>query len=578
MIIDLEKAAKLISQGAKAWNQWRKRYPGFYPNLDGVELHKLDLKGINFSGVSLRHAVINDCNLQLASLVSARLNEANLQNNDLTSARMIAAELTDADLSGSILKNANILTASVRGARFEYVNFVGHDMQALDLRDVSFRGADLSNQYLARSDLSGACLDDCILANSDLSEANLQEASIINVDLSGCKLNGVNFNKANLTKSIFAKNDMESINFEEALLIDCDFRQATMKRSNFRKADMTGCLLWEANTIDWTLSDVKCGHASWDKPGKQKTHYGKHDFERIYSDTLTLKLCYPFRMLAAEISTLPILIEHLQASHWGTSIRLKSIKDYAGGSLVTLSIDEVSAYKPSELREALQREANSIMMAQIAMRQDVVLQRALKEEVANIKENFWPRLLELASENEREVVRNLTIIFMDLSGFSKWKDEELAYKLALFRGLVKPVLQRWNAGHPNMEGDSLRVTFNNATVGLACACMLRNVLVGAGFELRIGVELGEVSIVHNVVTNQPDLEGTAVSMAARLEAAADTGEILVTDKVKYHSDQRGYFEFLSRRVPLKKGIGKKRSGDEIECYAVNMIKSVEALH
>jgi hypothetical protein len=71
-------------------------------------------------------------------------------------------------------------------------------------------------------------------------------------------------------------------------------------------------------------------------------------------------------------------------------------------------------------------------MAQVAMRQDLLLQRSLKEVIANIKENFWPRLLELAVE--REVVRDLTIIFMDLSGFSPWRDDDLAHKLALFRG------------------------------------------------------------------------------------------------------------------------------------------------
>jgi class 3 adenylate cyclase len=54
--------------------------------------------------------------------------------------------------------------------------------------------------------------------------------------------------------------------------------------------------------------------------------------------------------------------------------------------------------------------------------------------------------------------------------------------------------------------------------------MLRNVRVAAGFELRIGLELGEVSVIHNAVTNQPDLEGTAVSMAARIEASAKPGE------------------------------------------------------
>ena len=574
-MLELKEAIALISKSPREWNQWRVKNKGIYPNLDGIELHDLDLKGIDFSGISLCHAIINNCDLQSASLVSARLNEANLRNNNFSSARMIAADLTDADISGSIIKNANILTTVVRGARFEGVDFTGQDMQALDLRDVSLKGADLSNQYLARSDLSGANLDNCKIANSDLSDINLQNTSLINVDLSSCKLTGTNFYQANLTKTIFSNNTIENSNFEEALLIDCDFRQSMIKSSNFHKADMTGCLLWEVNAIDWILSGVSCHYAYWDKQGKRKTHYGKHGFERIYSDSLTIELPYPFRLSAAEISTLPILIEHLQASQWGTSIRLKSIQDDAGGSLVVLSIDEVSAYNPSELKELLQREANSIMMAQAAMRKDVTLQQALKEEVANIKENFWPRLLELASENEREVVRNLTVLFMDLTGFSKWKDDELAHKLGLFRGLLKPVLQRWGANHPNMEGDSLRISFKNATLGLACACMIRNVLVGAGFDLRIGVELGEVSIVHNVVTNQPDLEGSAVSLAARLEAAAEPGEILVTDRVKFHSDKGSYFQFTSRQVPLKKAIGEKRSGDLIECYSVEMIKPLE---
>lgn len=575
-MLNLTEAIELISKSPKKWNQWRANNKGIYPNLDGIELHDLDLRGIDFSGISFGNAIINHCNLQSASLVSARLKEANLRNNNFSSARMIAADLTDADLSDSVIRNANILTTIVRGALFEGVDFTGQDMQALDLRDASLKGADLSNQYLARSDLSGANLDHCKLINSDLSDANLQNTSLANVDLSSCKLTGANFLRSDLTKAIFTNNTIENNNFEEAILIDCDFRRATLKRSNFHKADMTGCLLWEVNTIDWILSGVNCHYAYWDKQGKRKTHYGKHGFERIYSDSLTVELPYPFRLSNTEISTLPILIEHLQASHWGTSIRLKSIQDAAGGSLVVLSIDEISAYNPSELKELLQREANSIMMAQAAMRKDIILQQALKEEVANIKENFWPRLLELASENEREVVRNLTVLFMDLTGFSKWKDDELAHKLGLFRGLLKPVLQRWGANHPNMEGDSLRISFKNATLGLACACMIRNVLVGAGFDLRIGIELGEVSIVHNVVTNQPDLEGSAVSLAARLEAAAEPGEILVTDRVKFHSDKGGYFDFTSRQVPLKKAIGEKRSGDMIECYSIDMIKPVDS--
>ncbi|MEO0442829.1 MAG: pentapeptide repeat-containing protein [Pseudomonadota bacterium] len=574
---EINAAKRLIAQGPQVWNRWRKKNPAVFPVLDGIELLDMNLSGIDLSGISLRNAVINRCNLSSALLVSAQLNEANLQENNFSSARMIAAELNDADLSRCLLTNANILTASVKGARFDEVDFTGHDMQAFDLRNTSFRKANLSNQFLSRSDLSGATLDECNLVNSDLSYGNFSHASLANVNLCSTQLTGARFINCNLNHSNFSSTRLEEIDFESANLKGADFRQCVVKRCSFKKAEITGCFFDEVKTIDWVLSDVKCSYAYWDKQGIQKTYYAKHDFERIYSDTLTLELLYPFRLSASEISTLPILIEHLQATQWGTSIRLKSIGDSSGGSLVVLSIDEISAYNPSELKNILQREANYIVMAQISMRQDILLQSALKEEVANIKENFWPRLLELAAENDRQVVRNLTTIFMDLSGFSRWKDDVLAQKLSLFRGLVKPILSRWNAGHPNMEGDSLRVSFKNATIALACACMLRDVLIGAGFKLRIGMELGEVSIVHNVVTNQPDLEGTAVSMAARLEASAQPGEVIATDKVKFYAEHRGYFHFEPRQLPLKKGIGAHKAGDIIECYAVAPLKSLEEI-
>ena len=66
-----------------------------------------------------------------------------------------------------------------------------------------------------------------------------------------------------------------------------------------------------------------------------------------------------------------------------------------------------------------------------------------------------------------------------------------------------------------------------------------------------------------------------MSLAARIEASAKADEILTTDKVKFHKDNRGYFEFLPRRVALKKGIGNKKSGDFLDCYSIKLLKSVE---
>ncbi len=256
-------------------------------------------------------------------------------------------------------------------------------------------------------------------------------------------------------------------------------------------------------------------------------------------------------------------------------MRLKSISDVAGGALVKFVVEEVGSHNPTELKNQLQAEAERIQLAQLMLRNNTQLHFQLKEKVAAIREEFWPRLLELAVDHEHEQVRNLTILFMDLKGFSKWSDGELSEKLSLFRGLVKPILKKFAAGHPNMEGDSLRVTFKNATAGLSCACMIRNVLRAAGFELRIGVELGEVLVVHNEVTDIPDLEGVAVSMAARMEAAAEPGEVLVSQRVRHYAERSELFEFTPRRVPLKKSIGAIAQGEYIECFAVEAIKNLQ---
>jgi len=164
---------------------------------------------------------------------------------------------------------------------------------------------------------------------------------------------------------------------------------------------------------------------------------------------------------------------------------------------------------------------------------------------------------------------------MDLKGFSKWRDDELSEKLSLFRGLVKPILNKWSGNHPNMEGDSLRVTFTNATAGLSCACMMRNVLTAAGYELRVGVELGEVSVIRNEVTEILDLEGVAVSMAARLEAAAEAGEVLVSHRVRHYAERSDLFTFIPKRVALKKSIGSFAQGEHIDCFAVEPIKNLQ---
>lgn len=567
-----EEIHQLLKAGSTAWNTWRKNHPGVALNLDGFSLKNLNLDGIDFSGISMQDATITGCSLRRANLISANFKNSSLLRNDLSGAKLIAAILKGADLSESVLNNASILTASTQGARLDKIDFRGHDLGGLDLRSSSLVGCNLSHQSLAKVDLSNIDFTDANLENADLSYSNLTGAKLSHARLKDTKLQGAVFKDAVMDKVDLSNVNLQGLDFSGVNLRGCDLREANLQHAHLPGADITGAKLWRIQSHGWDISRVKCEYAYWDKNGGEKTVYRAHEFEKIYREAITIELKYPHRLTNNELATLPILLEHLQASQWGTILRLKSILDVAGGALISIIVEETGKHNPSEVKQELEDEATRIQMAQLSMRNNSDLQKELKEALAGVKDHFWPRFLELAAEHEREQIRNLTVVFMDLKGFTSWKGNEMSEKLALFRGLLKPILNKWQAGFPNMEGDSLRVTFRNATAGLSCACMMSRVLFGAGFEVRIGVELGEVAVVHNEVTDISDLEGTAVSMAARLESVALPGEVLATAKVRHYTDYKGIFTFKSRNVQLNKSIGSKKAGDVVECYSVELLQ------
>lgn len=566
--MEKDQILKELKKGSESWNSWRKNKAIGDLNLDGVEIMGIDLDGADLSKISMRKATVRNCSFKSADLISANLEGASLQNNNFSNAKLIAAKLSDCDLSGSVLYNANMLTASTRNAKLENIDFRGHDISGLILKNISLAGSNLEGQRLAKIDLSNSNLEEVNFKDADLSDTIMTRANLTNANLQNSKLSGASFKHANLSGVDLSGMDLQNADLSGANLTGCDLREANLTKSQLQGANITGTKLWKIHTSGWTISNITCNYAYWDKDGKEKTVYRKHEFERIFAESITIELRYPYRLTANELATMPIFIEHLAAVHWGIILRLKSISDVAGGALVQFVVEEVGPHNPSELRAQLQTEADRIQLAQLSLRTNSKLHLQLKEKIAAIREEFWPRLLELAADHEKDQVRNLTVVFMDLKNFSQWADDELSEKLSLFRGLVKPVLTKWNANYPNMEGDSLRVTFKNASAGLSCACMMRDILTAAGFQLRIGVELGEVAVIHNEVTEISDLEGVAVSMAARLEAAAEPGEVLVSHKIRHYADHKDLFKFIPKRVKLKKSIGEIKEGDAIDCFSV----------
>ena len=549
------------------WQRWRDSHGQNDIVIENVEFKDLDFSRIDFSNVNFIGCYFDCCIFQAANLISTNLSHSSFHACDFASAKMIAANLSHSEFRKcnfdkvnfltAILNDTSIINSDLTDLDLQSFNLIGITLDLCDLRKQNLAGKNLTSASLKRVDLRGANLDKTILNGANLSDSLV----------TGAQIRDTQFKSSNLTGIDFAGMDLSRINFEGANLRGSDFRDADLSGACFAKSDITNTSLFNAETIGWDIRDVKCDLAYWDRDSTVKTDYKSHEFERIYAESLIIELKYDFRLTANEIATLPILIDHLQACHWGVALRLKSVKDIAGGALVQLVVDEAGNFSLNDLEISLKEEASRIQNAQLALRADRKMQKRFKEAIAGIKDQFWPRLLELAAEYEIDQVRNFCVLFIDLKGFTQWNEVIVSEKLSLFRGLLKPILERWKASYPNMEGDSLRATFRSAKSAVECACMIREVLMAAEFELRIGIDLGQVNIVHNEVTEQSDLEGNAVSMAARLESMAETGEIIVSEKVKHYAEQEtSEFVFYPRTSRLTKAIGNKKAGDWINIY------------
>ncbi len=555
------------------WPQWRQTNDIKDIIFEDQEFHNLDLSRLDFSNVQFVRCHFHYCKFEDTNLISSNLTDSDFIHCDFSHAKLIAAILENTAFRKCQLNNVNFLTAQFKKTVIVNTDLSHIDLQTIDLKGITLDGCDLRKQNLAGKDLSNASLKRVDLRGANLSKAIFNHANLTSALLATAVIDKCQFRHANLSDINLSSLDLSGANLDSANLRGCNLSGANLSDVNLSKANITDTILFNINSIGWDISGIFCDFAYWDQGATNKTCYAENEFERLYAELLTIDLKYEFRLTANEIATLPILIEHLQACHWGVALRLKSVKDIAGGALVELVVDEVGHYSINELENSLKEEASRIQNAQLALRGDRNMQKELKEAVAGIKDKFWPRLLELAAEYEVDQVRNFCVLFIDLKGFTQWSDVKISERMSLFRGLLKPILAKWNASYPNMEGDSLRATFRSAKSAVECAWMTRHVLMAAEFELRIGIDLGEVTIVHNEVTEQSDLEGTAVSMASRLESMAEPGQIFVSEKVKHYAEQQtSKFRFIPKKSQLKKSIGSKLAGDWMEVYEIEQIQ------
>jgi class 3 adenylate cyclase len=110
---------------------------------------------------------------------------------------------------------------------------------------------------------------------------------------------------------------------------------------------------------------------------------------------------------------------------------------------------------------------------------------------------------------------------------------------------VRGMLELFRGREINTTGDGMLTSFQGPNQALGCAVECCRMAGQAGLTLRAGVHVGEVEVVGN------DVRGIAVHAVARIAAAAEPGEILVSETTRALAPE---LSFEDRGVRTLKGL------------------------
>jgi class 3 adenylate cyclase len=143
-----------------------------------------------------------------------------------------------------------------------------------------------------------------------------------------------------------------------------------------------------------------------------------------------------------------------------------------------------------------------------------------------------------------------TILFTDIVGStetaSAMGDTAWTELLTRYEQIIRAELDRANGREVKTTGDGVLAVFEGPATAIRCADALRSVANTHGLHIRAGIHVGEVE------SSGSDIRGVAVHEAARVMAAANPDEILVSETTRALSSS-GELRFVDRGEHQLKG-------------------------
>jgi class 3 adenylate cyclase len=144
-----------------------------------------------------------------------------------------------------------------------------------------------------------------------------------------------------------------------------------------------------------------------------------------------------------------------------------------------------------------------------------------------------------------------TVLFTDIVGSTEHATRlgDRAWKVLLEQHytIVRKALAQFRGREMDTAGDGFFAIFDGPARAIRCACGIRDSIRQLGVEIRAGLHTGEVEQTGDKVG------GIAVHIGARVAAAADPSEVLVSSTVKDLVAGSG-IHFTDRGMHALKGI------------------------
>ncbi len=275
---------------------------------------------------------------------------------------------------------------------------------------------------------------------------------------------------------------------------------------------------------------------------------------------------------ADELSTVPSLVNEVSKAFPDCEVKLFRYIPSGLGDTLRLEVAAPSAYEIENLKAEIRELTILLRIEQQKFLSEQSERERLQQKVSQLMDDFYPLAVEKLRKSGQypdSRIRNLSLMFIDISGFSIMSDDERRRSLDMLRSLGAVLLRSERALYMNTWGDAVVAAFEEVDDCLRCACKFSQQFSLIGMNARIGVSWGSVRISNNEIVGGDDFDGDAANMGARLEAIADIGTVLCSEEVALISGlESEKFYFAPKQKNLSKRVGDKVSGEEIRAYEV----------